>query len=431
MNYRKALEYIHNTNRFGSKLGLENMNILLNEMGNPQENLKFIHIAGTNGKGSTSILLHNILKEQGYKVGLFTSPYIEEFTERIQINGIHIKREALAELTQKIKKTIDEMIAKGLQHPTEFEIVTALGLLYFEREKTDIVVLEVGLGGRLDATNIISNTELSIITAIGQDHTLQLGKSMTEIAREKAGIIKQNGRVVVYPQSKDIEEVIGQIAKKRKADLYFTTEKDIKSLKTSLEGQVFSYKGKNLLLPRVEMKLLGKHQILNALTILKAIEILNTRAFNIKEKAILTGFKNTVWPGRFEIISKEPYIILDGAHNSQGAQAFSETMQEYFFKKKVILFLGVLGDKNIEEMLSFFLPIASEIFTLTPSNPRAMKAEVLAEKIRKMDKKIKVQSIDSMDEAVQWTKKSKPEEIMVFIGSLYLIGDVRGKLLQQ
>lgn len=431
MNYRKALEYIHNTNRFGSKLGLENMNILLNEMGNPQENLKFIHIAGTNGKGSTSILLHNILKEQGYKVGLFTSPYIEEFTERIQINGIHIKREALAELTQKIKKTIDEMIAKGLQHPTEFEIVTALGLLYFEREKTDIVVLEVGLGGRLDATNIISNTELSIITAIGQDHTLQLGKSMTEIAREKAGIIKQNGRVVVYPQSKDIEEVIGQIAKKRKADLYFTRKKDIKSLKTSLEGQVFSYKGKNLLLPRVEMKLLGKHQILNALTILKAIEILNTRAFNIKEKAILTGFKNTVWPGRFEIISKEPYIILDGAHNSQGAQAFSETMQEYFFKKKVILFLGVLGDKNIEEMLSFFLPIASEIFTLTPSNPRAMKAEVLAEKIRKMDKKIKVQSIDSMDEAVQWTKKSKPEEIMVFIGSLYLIGDVRGKLLQQ
>ena len=429
MNYNEALEYIHNTNRFGSKLGLKNMQNLLNSMGNPQNKLKFIHIAGTNGKGSTSMLLHNILKEQGYRVGLFISPYLEQFTERIQINGVHIKKEVLADLTQKVKNAIDQMVANGLQHPTEFEIVTAIGFLYFEVEKVDIVVLEVGLGGRLDATNIISNAELSIITAIGQDHTMQLGNTLEEIAAEKAGIIKENGRVVVYPQSDKVEEVIRQIAIKRKADLYLAKKEDINILESSLQGQVFSYKGKNLFLPRVEMKLLGRHQIYNAATTLKALEVLNKRNFTINQEAIIAGFNNTVWAGRFEIVSKEPCIILDGAHNSQGAQAFYKAMQEYFPKRKIILFLGILVDKNIDEILEFFLPIASEVITLTPNNPRAMEAEVLAEKIKVIDTNVKVQSMNTIDEAVYWAKKCKPEKMIAFTGSLYLIGDVRSKIL--
>src|SRR5690554_1191385 len=328
MNYHEALSFIHNTNKFGMKLGLENMKNLLNILGDPQNHLKYIHIAGTNGKGSTSALLHSILKEQGYRVGLFISPYLEEFTERIQINGVHIKKDELADLARKVKTAIETMVSKGLQHPTEFEIVTAIGLMYFHLKKVDIVVLEVGLGGRLDSTNIIPSSEVSIITAIGKDHIKQLGNSLGKIAAEKAGIIKKNGRVVIYPQIPEAEEVIKDVALKNNAEVYFVEKERVSILESSLEGQVFSYKGEELVMPKVEIKLLGRHQIYNAATILKVIEVLNQRNFKITQRAITMGFKNTCWPGRFEIISKKPLIILDGAHNEQGAEAFYKTIKE-------------------------------------------------------------------------------------------------------
>jgi len=298
-------------------------------------------------------------------------------------------------------------------------------LLYFHQEKVDLVVLEVGLGGRLDATNVISSSEVSIITAIGKDHMQQLGNSLGEIAAEKAGIIKQDGRVVVYPQPYEVEKVIRDIAIRKNADMYFVKKESISIIESSLEGQVFSYEGEKLLLPRVEMKLLGKHQIYNAATILKAIEVLNKRNFKITQDAIIKGFKNTIWQGRFEIISKEPLIILDGAHNPQGAEAFCKAIKEYFPKEKITLILGILEDKNIDEMLNLLLSISTEVITLAPNNPRAMSAQDLAKKITTINPKTKVRSMDSIEEAVKWAKKSSLEEVIAFTGSLYMIGDVR------
>src|SRR5699024_4689287 len=228
------------------------------------------------------------------------------------------------------------------KYPTEFEIVTAIGLLYFMEEGVDFVVLEVGLGGRFDATNIIPSAEVSIITAIGWDHMAQLGDSLAKIAGEKAGIIKKNGRVVVYPQSSEIQGVIRERADENKAKIYSVKEESIKLLESSIEGQIFSYRGKDVFLPRIKMGLLGRHQLYNAAVAFQAIEVLRYRGYFIHEKAILQGVKKTHWPGRFEVIIQDHYIILDGAHNIQGMQAFVESIKKYFPNRKIILLLGIL-----------------------------------------------------------------------------------------
>lgn len=425
MNYQQALHFIHNTNKFASRLGLDNMKILMDLLNNPQEKLKFIHIAGTNGKGSTSALIHNILKAEGYGVGLFISPYLEEFTERIQVNGEPIEKKDLASITSQVKMAIEKMISQGYEHPTEFEIVTAIGFLYFVRKDVDFVVLEVGLGGRLDATNIISTSEISIITAIGWDHMAQLGNSLVEIAGEKAGIIKKNGRVVVYPQSSDIQEEIRKKAEKKNAKVHLVKKESIKLLESSIEGQIFSYRGESLSLSRIETRLLGRHQLYNAATALKAIEVLKHKGYQISENSILHGIKNTLWPGRFEVISKNPYIILDGAHNTQGIQAFVNSIKEYFPTGKIILLLGILKDKEVHAMLEILLPIVKEVITLTPNSPRAMPAKELANVIKNISLGIEVKDIDSIEAAIAYIKQYPRNEILAFTGSLYMIGEVR------
>ncbi|RBP46857.1 bifunctional folylpolyglutamate synthase/dihydrofolate synthase [Garciella nitratireducens] len=428
MNYEEALAFIHGAHKFGKKNNLENVYRFMDFLGNPQENIKFIHIAGTNGKGSTSILLHNILKEQGYQVGLYISPYLEEFTERIQINGKHIDKESLASITFQVKKAIENMVLQGYDHPTEFEIVTGIAFLYFYEKKVDFVVLEVGLGGRLDATNVIANSEVSIITSIGYDHMAELGNSLPEIAKEKAGIIKNKGRVVVYPQMEEVVQVIRERALKKRAEVFLVKRESILHKKKSIEGQIFSYEGELLSFPNIETKLLGEHQLYNIATVLKAIEVLMKRGYEITNQAILDGIKKTFWPGRFEILSKNPYIILDGAHNSQGAEIFYRTIREYFPNKQIILALGILRDKNVDEMLKIFLPLAKEVITLTPNNPRAMTSIELSEKIQSMNFNRPVQAINSIEQMVAYIKQIKKEEIIAFTGSLYMIGEVRKNL---
>ncbi|MFZ7119938.1 MAG: bifunctional folylpolyglutamate synthase/dihydrofolate synthase [Eubacteriaceae bacterium] len=430
MNYEEALGYIHGTYTFGIKLGLENITILLNYMGNPHKKLKFIHLAGTNGKGSTSNMISNVLKHSGYKVGLYISPYLEEFTERIQINGNQISKESLSKITEKVKNSTDKMISAGHPHPSEFEIVTAIGFQYFYEEEVDIVVLEVGMGGRFDATNVIDNSLLSIITSIGMDHTQYLGETLEEIAFEKAGIIKEKGNVVLYPQSKVVTDEIIKVCKKRDATLYSPSFEKIEVQKSSLTGQKLNYLGGEIFESfSFDLSLLGEHQANNCSTALKALEILLKLGYNISVPAIKKGMSTIKFPGRFEILNINPTIIIDGAHNENGIDSLVKTVKTYV-GKKVKLILGVLGDKDFAPMIRKLIPICDMIYTVTPNNPRAMDSKDLSLFIQTNHPDVKVKSLDTIKEGAFIATQDIKDEVYIFVGSLYMIGDARTHLVK-
>lgn len=425
MNYEQAIDFIHSTYKFGSKLGLENIKRLTELLGNPQNNYKIIHIAGTNGKGSTSNMIHDVIMSSGYKAGLFISPYLEEFTERIQINKVYIDEDSLARITTIVKEKIDIMLAEGYNHPTEFEVVTAIGFKYFEEQKIDFLVLEVGLGGRFDATNVVTNTLVSVVTSISFDHMQYLGNTLEEIAFEKAGIIKENSSVVIYPQSDNIKNVIKKQAKLKNAAVYEVDLKDVEKLNGDLTGQEFKYlKTDTFNLPNLKINLLGEHQLYNAITALRALEIIKEKGYNITEESIKEGFKSCRFAGRFEVINKEPIVILDGGHNINGIEYFSKAIKEYFNDKKIILFYGMLEDKNPNDVVDYLISLSKEIYTLTPNNPRAMSAEDISKLIQKHSN-IKVTPVPTTKDIINILKTISNDEIVAFVGSLYMIGDVR------
>ena len=425
MNYEQAIDFIHSTYKFGSKLGLENIKRLTELLGNPQNNYKIIHIAGTNGKGSTSNMIHDVIMSSGYKAGLFISPYLEEFTERIQINKVHIDEDSLARITTIVKEKIDIMLEEGYNHPTEFEVVTAIGFKYFEEQKIDFLVLEVGLGGRFDATNVVTNTLVSVVTSISFDHMQYLGNTLEEIAFEKAGIIKENSSVVIYPQSDNIKNVIKKQAKLKNATVYEVDLKDVEKLNGDLTGQEFKYlKTDRFNLPNLKINLLGEHQLYNAITALRALEIIKEKGYNITEESIKEGFKSCRFAGRFEVINKEPIIILDGGHNLNGIEYFSKAIKEYFNDKKIILFYGMLEDKNPNDVVDYLISLSKEIYTLTPNNPRAMSAEDISKLIQKHSN-IKVTPVPNTKDIINILKTINKDEIIAFVGSLYMIGEVR------
>lgn len=425
MNYEQAIEFIHSTYKFGSNLGLERIKRLMELLNNPQNSYKIIHVAGTNGKGSTCSLINDVLMEAGYKTGLFISPYLEEFTERIQINKNHIDMESLSRITSLIKDKIDIMISEGYDHPTEFEVVTAIGFKYFEEQNIDFLILEVGLGGRFDATNVINKPLVSVITSISYDHMEQLGDTLEKIAFEKAGIIKEGSNVVIYPQADNITNVIKDIAINKKAAIYEVNPQHIEKVKSDITGQLLKYLKNDVFdLPKLKINLLGGHQILNALTALLALETIKKEGYNISNENIINGFSNCRFPGRFEIINKNPLIILDGGHNFDGINQFVKTIKEYFFDKKIVLFFGILKDKNPDEVLELLLPISKEIYTLTPFSPRALKATELA-KLIKNHSNINVTSLESYDEILPIIKNANKDDVIAFAGSLYMIGSVR------
>lgn len=428
MNYEEVIDFIHSTYKFGSKLGLDNITKLTELLGNPQDSYKIIHIAGTNGKGSTSNLIHDVLVSSGYKTGLFISPYLEEFTERIQINKVHIDKESLVKITTLVKEKIDIMIKDGFNHPSEFEVVTAIGLKYFAEQKIDFLVLEVGLGGSLDATNVVNNTLVSIITSISYDHMQYLGNTLEEIAFTKAGIIKENSKVVIYPQSDNIKNVIKKQAKLKNSTIYEVETLNIKKIKSDLTGQEFKYLKNDVFnLPELKINLLGEHQLYNAITALLALEIIKQSGYNITEKSIAEGFLSCRFAGRFEIINKEPIIILDGGHNINGIEYFSKAIKEYFGDKKIILFYGMLEDKNPNDVIDYLVSLSKEIYTLTPNNPRAMSSNDMAYLISEHSN-IKVTPIQKYDDIINILKGFDKNEIIAFVGSLYMIGDVRATL---
>lgn len=420
MNYDEAMEYIHGTLKFGSKLGLESISKLMDFMGNPQKKLKFVHVAGTNGKGSTTAFISSILINSGYKTGIFTSPYIQRFTERIKIDDKEIAPNELMDIIEFVKTKIDLMIDEGMDHPTEFEIITAVAFEYFYRSKCDIVVLEVGLGGRFDSTNVIESPEACVITTISLDHTDRLGGTLAEIAYQKAGIIKLDSDTVIYPQNPEAEKVFEQVCISQNARLHKVNFDTLILKEFSFDGQIFDYKHYQ----NLSIRLIGDHQLRNAALAIDVCEILGNKGFVINDNNIRRGIEKTVWPGRLEIISKEPLILIDGAHNFEGGQALNAALDRYFNNKSKIFIVGFLRDKDYHQIMEMLAMKARLIITVTPSNERAMPSSELATILKKYSNNVQdgVTIENSLKLAIENTNE---ESVICIFGSLYMIGEVR------
>ncbi len=421
MDYREALEYIHNTLKFGSKLGLHNIGMLMELMGNPQDRLKYVHVAGTNGKGSTAAFISSILMSAGYKVGTYTSPYIQRFTERIKINNAEIIPEELARAAELVKSRADTMVERGDNHPTEFEIVTAIAFQYFYEQKCDIVVLEVGLGGRFDSTNIIKTPCVSVITTISLDHTSILGNTLPQIAFEKAGIIKQNGEVVIYPQQEEAQKVFIDACRRQGAVMHSISPEGIRTVESDIKGQIFDYEEYKGL----KITLMGDHQVNNAVMAVKCCELLRTKGFNITGHSIREGLLKTKWPGRLEVLQDRPAVLIDGAHNAEGASALYTAMEKYFHGRRKIFIMGVLKDKDYNTIVEAIAPIAHCFITVSPNSERSLPADELAVFIRSYCKNVIVG--DTIKEAVRLAlDMASEDDVVCAFGSLYYIGEVRG-----
>lgn len=421
LNYQEALDYLLGTPNPGSILERGVVERLLEELGSPHKGMKYVHIAGTNGKGSTSAYISSILRASGYKTGLYTSPYVQQFNERMQVDGVQIGDQELADIVSEIALAAERVEAGGLRRPTIFEFITALGFVHFKRKACDIVVLEVGMGGRLDATNVIDEAEVSVITNIGYDHMEFLGDTLELIAGEKAGIIKPNGRVVLYSQTESVEKVIADTCIERNATLKFADSSKAKVNSVSLDGVDFNYgKYENL-----KASLLGLYQVRNAVTAVTAAEALMERGWNITEETLRKGLISAHWPGRLELLQRDPVVIVDGAHNPQGAAALTESMQALFPGKKINFVIGVLADKDYSGSIKLVMPVAKCFYAVSPPNYRALSAESLAEEIRKYGD-VPAYPFASIDEALQAAVTTLPkDEVICVFGSLYQVGEVR------
>lgn len=415
MDYKEALEYIDGVSWLGSKPGLSRITELLERLDRPQDALKFIHVAGTNGKGSCAAMLSSVMKACGYRTGLFISPYLFRFNERMQINGKQIGDEALAGIVSQIKPVADAME----DHPTEFELMTAAALLWFRQEKCDIVVLEAGLGGRFDATNAIAAPEAAVIMNIGLDHTQVLGDTLEQIAGEKAGIIKPGCDCVLYQQQESVTEVIRQACIEQGAKLHIADFSQIHSEFDSLYGQSFTYKGEAYALP-----LLGRHQLKNAAVALETVEVLKAKGWKLEQSDVEHGIYAVTWPGRFEIIHDQPLFVVDGGHNPQCAQTVVENLETYFPGRDRILMVGMLADKDYAGTLDILAPAASSFICVTPESPRALPAEDLAKLLKKYRKPVHV--CPDIREAVGMALDTAGSNgVICAVGSLYSVGAIR------
>lgn len=424
LKYEDALKYITGKKKFGEKNGLDGIRRLCDKMGNPQKELKFVHVAGTNGKGSTSVYIATVLEKAGYKTGLFTSPFIYEFNERIKINNENIKDDELVEILTEIKSVIDELEAEGFPAPTEFEVITAMAFLYFNKKKCDIVVLEVGLGGRFDSTNIIENPLVSVICSIGFDHMQYLGKTLGDIAFEKCGIIKEGRPVVNYPyQKKEARETVERIAIERNSELICCDADSIVIKKSDLRGNIFDACG----IENAETKLCGVHQIYNASVAIMALKELVKQGYKIDNDIIKEGIKDTRWPARMETLSENPRLIFDGAHNSDGMEAFVNNVNELAKDKRKIIILGMVKDKDYGSCIEMVGAIADVLITTTLSNPRKEIADKLMEKASGTECEKYV--TDNVGEALNKAFSLYRDDCIIFaVGSLYMANEIKMKI---
>ena len=416
MTYDQALAYISTVSSRGGTPGLGRIRTLMEGLGNVQNSLKFVHLAGTNGKGSTSCMLSNILMQAGYKTGLFVSPFIIRFNERMQINGQHIPDEKLAEIVERVSKVADAMD----ERLTEFELITATAFVWFAEEQCDIVVLETGLGGRLDATNLIETHECAVITNIGIDHTDFLGNTLEAIAYEKACIMKGNRPVVAYASAKEALDVIVNYAVSHNNPISVTNFEAIEPVSADLKGQTFRYEGKEY-----SIRLLGAHQQKNAALVLETVKVLQRIGWNITDDCVVRGMAAAQWPARFELLCEDPIVFVDGAHNMQGIESLQKAVEDYLQGKPVVCLTGVLADKDWQQMMAVLRSFASDFITVTPDSPRALTNVQLADWLR--GDGCRAETADSIGEAVTKAvaRAKETDGVVVACGSLYMASEIR------
>ena len=415
MTYEEALAYLENYTWSKTRLGLGRTRELTAKLGDPQKKLRFVHVAGSNGKGSTCAMTASILQAAGYKTGLYTSPYIQTFCERIQVNGENIPEHRLAEVTEKLRDAAETME----DHPSWFEMVTAVAFQYYLEENCDIVVLEVGMGGEFDSTNVIEAPEVAVLTNIGLEHTEYLGDTIEAIARTKSGIIKPGCRVVSYDNVPEVKAIISEVAKENGAPLVFADPSGIRLVSRDLDGQVFEWEGKTYRLP-----LHGEHQLKNASVVMEIVRELREQGWDISDEAVRRGLAEVKWPARFQILSRDPLFILDGGHNPQCAEAMTESLDALLPGQKVDFLLGILADKDYTQMIDILSPYAASFHCIAPENERALGVEALADTIRARG--FETYAYNNLDEAIRAVcdsaaANSRPA---VCFGSLYLAGEV-------
>lgn len=418
MNEREAYEFIDSLGGLGIVPGLDGIRELCARLGNPQEGLKFVHIAGTNGKGSVSAFIAAALRAAGYRVGRYISPVIYEYREKIQVNDRYITKKALCQGMERIKEACGGMVAGGLRHPTAFEIETALAFLYFQEKECEIVVLETGMGGLTDATNIIENTLVAVLASISMDHMKFLGDSLEKIAVQKAGIIKKGCHVASLRQEPAAMRVIEERASEAGCGLTVADPAKAGHVRYGLERQRFDYgeyKG-------VEISLAGRYQIDNAVLALEVLEALAKKGFPVREDRLRKGFLEARWPGRFTVIARRPYFVADGAHNEDAAKRLAESLQFYFAKKRIVYIMGMFRDKEYEKVIALTQGLASQIITVAaPGNPRALSSYELAQAVLKYHPD--VTAADSLEEAVETAYlMAERDDVIVAFGSLAFLG---------
>lgn len=418
MTEREAMKFIDSCAGLGIMPGLDSERELCRRLGNPQNLLRFVHIAGTNGKGSVSAYVATVLKSAGYRVGRYLSPTIFHYRERIQVNDRWISVKALCEGMELIREQCREMTEAGLPHPTPFEIETALGFWYFQKKNCDIVVLETGMGGLQDATNVIENTEVAVLTSISMDHMRFLGNTPEEIAGQKAGILKSGCIAVSAAQKAGVAEVIRERARTLQCQLVTLRPEELVHVRYGLEKQQFDYAGYR----KLEITLAGSVQPENAALAVEVLLALRERGFRITEEKLRQGLRETVWQGRFTVIHKKPYFVVDGAHNEDAAKRLADSIEFYFTNKRIIYIMGVLKDKEYEKVIALTHSYADQIITVsTPGNPRALPAYELAREVAKVHRN--VTAVDSLEEAVEMSMLlAGKDDVILAFGSLSYLG---------
>lgn len=422
MNYREAMSYMEDLQQYGSVMGLTTMRELCARLKNPQDQLKFVHIAGTNGKGSVLAYISTVLSAAGYRTGRYISPTVKEYRERFQIDGRMITQSGLCKYLEQVKEAAEAMAAEELPHPTAFEVETAVAFLYFLDKQCDIVVLETGMGGALDATNVITTTLAAVLTSVSMDHMGVLGDSIEQIAAAKAGIIKDKCYVISAKQTPEAIKVIRQAALARKAKFYTADVSRVKNVRYGISGQHFSYdKYKN-----IGITMAGQFQIENAVVAVEAIAVLGRAGYPVAEDKLRLGMEQTHWPGRFDIIGKKPLFIADGAHNEDASKRLAESIRFYFTNRRIIYIMGMLKDKEYDKVIRNTYELAEHIITVTPPiTNRAMHAYDLAQAVREYHDS--VTAADSVQEAVEIAYLLAGQDkdcVIIAFGSLSYLGEL-------
>ena len=417
MDYQQSRAYIDEAQKYGSVLGLDTMRELMRRLGDPQDKLKYVHVAGTNGKGSVIAYLYSMLSEGGVRVGRYVSPALFSYRERMEANGERITREEFALCMTQIAEAAEAMTADGFSHPTPFELETAAAFLFFRMRKCSLVLLEVGMGGDMDATNIVNSTVLAVLVSISMDHTAFLGSTLTEIAGKKAGIIKKGCLAVTAPQKDEVLAVFEEKCREKGVSLTVSDNSSARIVREDYTGQTFVYKGEEYQIP-----LAGVCQIENAVLALNAMDLLENQGFAVAQAQRKEGLAKTIWRGRFTVLHKEPLIIEDGAHNPGAAEMLEASVQRYFADKRLIFIMGMFADKDYRTVIKRMAPYADQIFTIqTPDNPRALPAAELAEAVREFNEH--VLAVSSVGEAVQKAAEAAgPQDVILAFGSLSFLG---------